>query len=209
MAHLPTPPPQTGRIWVGQNVRRYREEQGLNIGQLAERVSELGFPLERTQVSKIENGRTNVDVEKLLALATALDVTPDRLLRNPEQLDAYAFDRIYRYWDQTSREGMRLAFLASILVGDTITLGLRLPIDHPLRKQFQDVFSALLHEEGWKLAIERVPPDAPGYDLFIESLMTGRGLEWSEAEKSSETLEEWAESPENKKFLRKISKGGK
>ena len=190
MAHLPTPPPQTARIWVGRNVRRYREEQGLNIGQLAERVSELGFPLERTQVSKIENGRTNVDVEKLVALAAALEVLPERLLRDPEQLDAYEFDRLYRYWFESLREWQRLKTLSDLLVADVIKVGARLPDDHPVLERFRSDLMATAEQKGWTLSVERISPDAPGYDLFIEGLMAGRSFEWSEEPKSIEESSE-------------------
>lgn len=54
-------------------------------------MGELGRPILRTGIAKIENGTRRVDVDDLMALAIALAVTPNRLLLNSplnhEQLD--------------------------------------------------------------------------------------------------------------------------
>jgi transcriptional regulator with XRE-family HTH domain len=177
---MEAPPPNTARKWVGQNVRSHRERLGLNITQLAERVSACGIPVERSQVSKIESGQTNVDVEKLLALAAALDVIPDRLLRDPEQLDAYEFDRLYRYWFESLREWHRLKAVADLLMEDLIAVGSRLPDGHPVLTEMQSTMMNVITQKGWVLSTERITPDAPGYDVFIEGLIAGRAFEWSE-----------------------------
>jgi len=48
--------------------------------QLAERCKDLGAPIHRTTITKIENGRTRFDVGELFILAAALDVPPLVLL---------------------------------------------------------------------------------------------------------------------------------
>lgn len=47
----------------------------------------LGRPLLPSAISKIENGQRRVDVDELMALAVALDCTPNRLLIGPEAND--------------------------------------------------------------------------------------------------------------------------
>jgi transcriptional regulator with XRE-family HTH domain len=174
MAHLPTPPPQTARAWVGRNVRRYREEQGLNIGQLAERVSELGFPLERTQLSKIENGRTNVDVEKLLALATALDVLPDRLLRDPDELDAAIFDRLLSRWTELVLESVIAEARSSALIYELEKMSERSP---DLRTKFDEQIEKLGRMTVSAVGAE-VEYSSTDYDDYLDELLLGPEVEF-------------------------------
>lgn len=47
---------------------------------LARRLDELGWPILQTGLARIEAGRRRVDVDDLMALAVALDVSPNRLL---------------------------------------------------------------------------------------------------------------------------------
>lgn len=68
---------------IGQAVAYYRtrREVPLTGAQLAERMTELGYPYTRATVANLENGRKNsVDVAELLALASCLDVPPAALL---------------------------------------------------------------------------------------------------------------------------------
>jgi transcriptional regulator with XRE-family HTH domain len=173
MAHLPTPPPQTARYWVGRNVRRYREEQGLTIGQLAERVSELGFPLERTQLSKIENGRTNVDVEKLLALATALDVLPDRLLRDPDELDQAILDRLLNRWRDLMIESLVSETRFRALSFQLNALSERSPA---MEKK---VSEAMAEQDGISVRVTNAPINfsSPAYDDFLDEILIGQRFE--------------------------------
>lgn len=65
---------------VRANVRRLREEQRLSLQELADRVTGLGRAMQQSTVSKIEQGDRRVDVDDLMALALALDATPNTLL---------------------------------------------------------------------------------------------------------------------------------
>mgnify|MGYP002642394090 CR=1 FL=1 len=183
MAHLPTPPPQTARAWVGRNVRRYREEQGLNIGQLAERVSELGFPLERTQLSKIENGRTNVDVEKLLALATALDVLPDRLLRDPDELDAAIFDRLLSRWVELTFEGVVAATRSEVVRYELEAMCER---NQDLAKRFDEAV-AEIKTVSVLAAGNDVEFSSPAYGDYLDGLLSGPEVEFRVKNESKKT----------------------
>lgn len=60
---------------VARNVRRYRRERGLSLGELARRSG-----VSKQTLSVIENGGGNPTVETLSALGSALDVTARRLL---------------------------------------------------------------------------------------------------------------------------------
>jgi transcriptional regulator with XRE-family HTH domain len=65
---------------VADNVKELRTERRLKLDDLADRLAELGRPILKTGLSKLETGARRVDVDDLLALALVLDVTPNRLL---------------------------------------------------------------------------------------------------------------------------------
>jgi transcriptional regulator with XRE-family HTH domain len=67
---------------VGDAVKARRTALKMTAQQLAERSKELGYPVTRVAISKIEsNSRAGkVDVAELMALAAALDVPPVALL---------------------------------------------------------------------------------------------------------------------------------
>lgn len=62
-------------LLVARNVRRYRQERGMSLGDLARRSG-----LSKQTVSKVEQGVGNPTVETLTLLGTALQVPPQRLL---------------------------------------------------------------------------------------------------------------------------------
>jgi transcriptional regulator with XRE-family HTH domain len=65
---------------VARNVRLLRKRRGLTVRDLSAQLGQLGHPILPSVVSKIELGQRRVAVEDLLALALALDVSPNRLL---------------------------------------------------------------------------------------------------------------------------------
>lgn len=69
---------------VAANVRALREERRLTLAQLSERMERAGRPLIPQGLQKIEQGTRRVDADDLMALALALEVTPNRLLLDAE-----------------------------------------------------------------------------------------------------------------------------
>ncbi|MFD6822012.1 helix-turn-helix domain-containing protein [Streptomyces sp. NPDC060085] len=67
-------PPRENDL-VARNVRRYRQERAMSLGELARRSG-----LSKQTVSKIEQGSGNPTVETLSLLGTALDIPARRLL---------------------------------------------------------------------------------------------------------------------------------
>lgn len=65
---------------VAANLRELRKARGFDLAGLAARMDELGQPVGLSALSKIENRQRRVDVDDLVALAVALDVSPSRLL---------------------------------------------------------------------------------------------------------------------------------
>lgn len=67
---------------VGKAVQRLRTELGLTAVQLSERTRELGYPITRVALTKIENNSRagKLDVAEWVVLAYALDVPPGALL---------------------------------------------------------------------------------------------------------------------------------
>jgi nucleoside phosphorylase len=65
---------------VAQRLRELRGDRQLTLAQLAERLTELGHPLQVSVLSKIEKGHRRIDADDIIALALALDVSPNRIL---------------------------------------------------------------------------------------------------------------------------------
>lgn len=82
MGTLQEPGP-TG-LRVAANIKALREAQGISLRALAARLAELGRPIITSGIHKIETGQRRVDADELVALALALDVSPNRLLLPPE-----------------------------------------------------------------------------------------------------------------------------
>lgn len=68
---------------VRRNVRRLREQQRLNQGDITAKLQAAGYPMLTTVFSKTERGQRRVDVDDLVALAAVLGVTPAQLLEPP------------------------------------------------------------------------------------------------------------------------------
>ena len=62
------------------NIKQLRQSKGLNYKQLSERLESLGRPIPVLGLSRLERGERRVDVDDLVALAIALETTPNRLL---------------------------------------------------------------------------------------------------------------------------------
>jgi transcriptional regulator with XRE-family HTH domain len=66
---------------LAERVRRLRERQGMSAQDLADRCTALGFPVQRSVLANLENGRrAQVSVGEVLVLARALNVSPVTLL---------------------------------------------------------------------------------------------------------------------------------
>ncbi|WP_293012039.1 helix-turn-helix transcriptional regulator [Mycolicibacterium sp.] len=65
---------------IGRSVAARRKELGMTALQLSERCRDLGAPIHRSTITKIENGRPRFDLGELLVLAAALDTSPVRLV---------------------------------------------------------------------------------------------------------------------------------
>ncbi|PND55522.1 hypothetical protein CRM90_22485 [Mycobacterium sp. ENV421] len=68
---------------VGSAIQAAREGnrgRGLRVSPLAERTKELGAPVHRTALPKIESGERDITITELVGLAAALDVPPLSLL---------------------------------------------------------------------------------------------------------------------------------
>ncbi|WP_052493108.1 helix-turn-helix domain-containing protein [Rhodococcus sp. MEB064] len=68
---------------VGQAVRYWRDDvRGYSASRLSERCADLGYPISRVAVSKIENNvrAGKLELAELMVLARALDVSPVQLV---------------------------------------------------------------------------------------------------------------------------------
>lgn len=79
MAKNPTPTGPAAST-VAWNVQRRRAELRITAAELVQRLADLGREVHRSWVSEVENGRRRVDVDDLVQLAAALDVSPATLL---------------------------------------------------------------------------------------------------------------------------------
>jgi 8-oxo-dGTP diphosphatase len=65
---------------VAASLRQIRDDRRLTTAQLSALLSRLGRPILATGITKTEAGDRRIDVDDLVALAVALDTTPNRLL---------------------------------------------------------------------------------------------------------------------------------
>lgn len=65
---------------VIENVKRLRAEKRLSFAQLADQLAAVGRPIRATGLHRLENGKRRVDVDDLIGLAAAFDVSPITLL---------------------------------------------------------------------------------------------------------------------------------
>jgi transcriptional regulator with XRE-family HTH domain len=61
--------------WLGQRVRALRTAQGMSQEEFAQRVG-----IDRSYMGVIERGGRNLSLEKVVAIAHALGLTPSELL---------------------------------------------------------------------------------------------------------------------------------
>lgn len=66
--------------YLQDGLRMLRKRRDLTVRGLAEVLGRLGVPLLPSAVTKIETGGRRVDVDELVALSAALNVSPSRLL---------------------------------------------------------------------------------------------------------------------------------
>ncbi|TSE00673.1 helix-turn-helix transcriptional regulator [Skermania sp. ID1734] len=64
---------------VRANIKRLRKDRW-TLRELSERMERVGRPMSHTSLSQIETGARRADVDDLMALAVALDVSPTTLL---------------------------------------------------------------------------------------------------------------------------------
>ena len=72
---MPKPSNNILQIRFGENLRKQRESQGLSLSELAARCD-----IDKSNISKIENGRFNIQLTKIFELAKGLGVSPRDLL---------------------------------------------------------------------------------------------------------------------------------
>ncbi|WP_032769272.1 helix-turn-helix domain-containing protein [Streptomyces sp. CNS654] len=67
-------------VLTARAITRFRVARAFAQRRLAERVTALGRPMTITMLSRIERRQRRCDVDDLVAIATALDVSPLALL---------------------------------------------------------------------------------------------------------------------------------
>ncbi|MEV7011973.1 helix-turn-helix transcriptional regulator [Streptosporangium sp. NPDC051022] len=66
---------------VGERIRRARNQQKMSAQALADRCGQLGLPLDRSVIAKLEKGlRQGVSLAEVLVIASALEVPPLALM---------------------------------------------------------------------------------------------------------------------------------
>ena len=93
---------QTGDM-VRKNIRRIRDKRGISGPQLSGKLTELHRPIPPLGIHRIESGTRRVDVDDLVAIALALNVSPLALLLPTEGAavlaggENYSAERIWRW----------------------------------------------------------------------------------------------------------------
>jgi transcriptional regulator with XRE-family HTH domain len=72
---------------VGQNLKRYRQISGLTQTELAQRMTDRGYPFVQQTMLKVENGSRPIKLEEALAFAQALHVSLELLWSQGSELE--------------------------------------------------------------------------------------------------------------------------
>jgi transcriptional regulator with XRE-family HTH domain len=113
--------------YVARAVRCRREKLGLSYAQLSRLLTKWGRDIPTLGLSRIESSERRVDVDDLIALALALDVSPVTLLMPP---DAHQETGIPLHWSN--------AAVSAKQFWDWLTAG------YPLSGSVMDFYSAAL-----------------------------------------------------------------
>lgn len=81
------------------NVARLRDEQKLTYAELSRRLDDLGRPIAHLGLRRIEAGERRIDVDDLVALAVALNVSPLALMLPTEDSKLTPNGQAYRMRD--------------------------------------------------------------------------------------------------------------
>ncbi len=73
---------------IKDKIRELRTEKGLSTYKLAEIMTNNGFKINQSTISKIETGRQKIDTDTLIAIANALNVPIDSF-----------FENVFQKWD--------------------------------------------------------------------------------------------------------------
>lgn len=65
---------------VAANIRTIRQSRGLDLAGLSSKLTDGGWPIPVAALSRLENGQRRIDVDDLMSLAIALEVSPLALL---------------------------------------------------------------------------------------------------------------------------------
>ncbi|MCB0935578.1 MAG: helix-turn-helix transcriptional regulator [Mycobacterium sp.] len=109
MAEKRNPLAATGET-VRVNIRRLREASNLGYAELARRVKSAGRGIPELGLRRIEEGERRVDVDDLMALAAALEVSPIALLMpsttHGDETTATAVGEVtaHRFWNWLTGE---------------------------------------------------------------------------------------------------------
>ncbi|WP_202551059.1 helix-turn-helix transcriptional regulator [Streptomyces sp. SID8352] len=95
---------------VGQRVAKEiaRLRGRTTVRELSARLGKLGRPILPSGITKIEQGKRRVDVDDLVALSVALQVTPTRLLMGPpptEGPDDPAHEEAWEWYEEEDSNG--------------------------------------------------------------------------------------------------------
>lgn len=72
---------------VASQVRKMRSSRGLDLAGLSKELKQIGWPISVAALSRLENRDRRIDVDDLVAISAALDVSPLELLFTNETLD--------------------------------------------------------------------------------------------------------------------------
>ena len=151
--------------------------------EFAERMRVHGFAWDKSQVSRLESGRMVVDPDKLVAVATVLGVTTDRLLRDPNDLDSAIFDRLLGRWVSLFQHHAENDVRMQVIFVEIEALMEQSP---SLRTRFD---AQILTMMRWKVCAQSEGIDfgAPEYGEYLESLLVGPEVEWAPVDDEEES----------------------
>ncbi|MDP9093410.1 MAG: helix-turn-helix domain-containing protein [Actinomycetota bacterium] len=111
--------PLTSERNLARRIEMERDHRGMSYAGLAKRMTDLGIPMQKTTIFKIEKGDPprRVSIDELVGFARVFDLEIDEILRPPSELmEAYVVELIERFQSLSQTISDAVVAMAPVLV---------------------------------------------------------------------------------------------
>jgi len=135
---------------LAERIRRERAARGWAMSDLAQRMTEAGCPIQKSAISRIEDGNPprTISLDETVALAKVFDVSLEDLLQTVESVRVHRAQQLLAELEEVE-SGLPLAVKRVLKVADDIT---------ELARWDEEVLSYVLNQRGGHPLLEKSMP---------------------------------------------------